>query len=92
MACADVSYGFGMIKNDVWLCCVVFVSLFLSANHRRAGNVVTNILAKELMQEDKPSSGKPSAKKLKSDDKVEPKLEEAESLEDLLEAATSRSN
>ncbi|XP_026050273.1 protein diaphanous homolog 1 isoform X2 [Astatotilapia calliptera] len=63
-----------------------------AANHRRAGNVVTNILAKELMQEDKPSLGKPSAKKLKSDDKVEPKLEEAESLEDLLESATSRSN
>lgn len=54
--------------------------------------MVTNILAKELMQEDKPSSSKPSAKKLKSDDKVEPKLEEAESLEDLLEAAASRSN
>lgn len=54
--------------------------------------MVTNILAKELMQEDKPSLGKPSAKKFKSDDKVEPKLEEAESLEDLLESATSRSN
>uniref|UniRef100_A0A669D9S6 Diaphanous related formin 1 n=1 Tax=Oreochromis niloticus TaxID=8128 RepID=A0A669D9S6_ORENI len=63
-----------------------------AANHRRAGNAVTNILAKELMQEDKPSSSKPSAKKLKSDDKVEPKLEGAESLEDLLEAAASRSS
>ncbi|XP_028444510.1 protein diaphanous homolog 1 isoform X1 [Perca flavescens] len=63
-----------------------------AANHRRAGHAVTNILAKELMQEDAPSSSKLPAKKKKSDEKVEPKLEGAESLEELLEATLSRSN
>lgn len=63
-----------------------------SANHRRAGHAVTNILARELMQEDTPSPSKVPTKKKKSDEKEEPQLEEAESLEDLLEAAPSRSN
>ncbi|KAG7230324.1 hypothetical protein INR49_024428 [Caranx melampygus] len=45
-----------------------------AANHRRAGHAVTNILAKELMQEDAPSSSKVPTKK-KSDEKEEPKLE-----------------
>ncbi|XP_056239543.1 protein diaphanous homolog 1 [Seriola aureovittata] len=62
-----------------------------AANHRRAGHAVTNILAKELMQEDTPSSSKLPAKK-KSDEKEEAKLEGAESLEELLEVAPSRSN
>ncbi|XP_035858563.1 protein diaphanous homolog 1 isoform X2 [Sander lucioperca] len=62
-----------------------------AANHRRAGHAVTNILAKELMQEDAPSSSKLPAKKKKSE-KEEPKLEGAESLEELLEATLSRSN
>ncbi|XP_028315683.1 protein diaphanous homolog 1 isoform X2 [Gouania willdenowi] len=61
-----------------------------AANHRRAGHAVTNILAKELMQEDTPSSSKIPAKKMKSE-KEEPKLEGAESLEELLESA-SRAN
>ncbi|GLD55492.1 protein diaphanous homolog 1 isoform X1, partial [Lates japonicus] len=34
-----------------------------AANHRRAGHAVTNILAKELMQEDTPSSSKVPTKK-----------------------------
>lgn len=68
------------------------VSFSLSANHRRAGNAVTNILAKELMQEGTPSSSKLPAKKSKSEEKEEPKLEGAESLEELLEVAPSRSN
>lgn len=63
-----------------------------AANHRRAGHAVTNLLAKELMQEDAPSSSKVPAKKKKSDEKEEPKLEGAESLEELLEVAPSRSN
>ncbi|XP_039975314.1 protein diaphanous homolog 1 isoform X2 [Xiphias gladius] len=63
-----------------------------AANHRRAGNAVTNILAKELMQEGTPSSSKLPAKKSKSEEKEEPKLEGAESLEELLEVAPSRSN
>ncbi|XP_013862753.1 protein diaphanous homolog 1 isoform X2 [Austrofundulus limnaeus] len=62
-----------------------------AANHRRAGQAVTNILAKELMQEDAPSSSKIPAKKAKSQ-KEEPTLEGAESLEELLDIAASRSN
>lgn len=67
------------------------MSFSFSANHRRAGHAVTNILARELMQEDAPSSKLP-AKKKKTDEKEEPLLEGAESLEELLEAASSRSN
>ncbi|XP_035504912.1 protein diaphanous homolog 1 isoform X1 [Scophthalmus maximus] len=63
-----------------------------AANHRRAGHAVTNILAKELMQEDAPSSSKVPTKKTKTEEKEEPKPEGAESLEDLLEAAPRRSN
>ncbi|XP_032383417.1 protein diaphanous homolog 1 isoform X1 [Etheostoma spectabile] len=63
-----------------------------AANHRRAGHAVTNILAKELMQEDAPSFSKLPAKKKQSEVKEEPNLEGAESLEELLEATLSRSN
>ncbi|AWP12021.1 Protein diaphanous -like 1 [Scophthalmus maximus] len=63
-----------------------------AANHRRAGHAVTNILAKELMQEDAPSSSKVPTKKTKTEEKEEPKPEGAESLEDLLEASPRRSN
>ncbi|KAM9741570.1 protein diaphanous homolog 1-like [Menidia menidia] len=59
-----------------------------AANHRRAGHAVTNILAKELMQEDTPSFSKGKAKS----EKEEPKQEGAESLEELLEASHSRSS
>ncbi|KAM6952969.1 protein diaphanous homolog 1 [Lycodopsis pacificus] len=62
-----------------------------AANHRRAGHAVTNILAKELMQEETPSSSKQPAKK-KSKEKEEPKPEGAESLEELLDATPSRSH
>ncbi|XP_038131636.1 protein diaphanous homolog 1-like isoform X1 [Cyprinodon tularosa] len=62
-----------------------------AANHRRAGHAVTNILAKELMQEDAPSSSKLPTKKAKTE-MEEPKHEGAESLEDLLEGVHSRSN
>ncbi|XP_042274121.1 protein diaphanous homolog 1-like isoform X2 [Thunnus maccoyii] len=63
-----------------------------AANHRRAGHAVTNILAKELMQEDTPSSSTVPAKKKKEEEKEEPKVEGAESLEELLDAAASRAN
>ncbi|XP_029297184.1 protein diaphanous homolog 1 isoform X2 [Cottoperca gobio] len=63
-----------------------------AANHRRAGHAVTNILAKELMQEDAPSSSKLPAKKKKTEEKEEPKPEGAQSLEELLETTLSRSN
>ncbi|KAG7517368.1 diaphanous-like 1 isoform X1 [Solea senegalensis] len=58
-----------------------------AANHRRAGHAVTNILAKELMQEDT-SSCKLPIKKTKMDEKEEPNVEGAESVE----VASSRSN
>ncbi|KAK5897073.1 hypothetical protein CesoFtcFv8_010168 [Champsocephalus esox] len=63
-----------------------------AANHRRAGHAVTSILAKELMQEDTPPSSQLLAKKKKLEEKEEPKLEGAESSEELLEATLSRSN
>uniref|UniRef100_A0A3P8VEC4 Diaphanous related formin 1 n=1 Tax=Cynoglossus semilaevis TaxID=244447 RepID=A0A3P8VEC4_CYNSE len=58
-----------------------------AANHRRAGHAVTNILAKELMQEEVVSSKVPT-KKTKLDEKEEPTVEDAESLE----VAALRSN
>ncbi|XP_055368335.1 protein diaphanous homolog 1 isoform X2 [Betta splendens] len=61
-----------------------------AANHRKAGHAVTNILARELMQEDTPSSKLP-AKKKKAEEKEDPILEGAESLDELLEASL-RSN
>ncbi|XP_065815133.1 protein diaphanous homolog 1 [Labrus bergylta] len=63
-----------------------------AANHRRAGHAVTNILAKELMQEESPQSSKVPAKKKTTEESEEPKLEGAESLEELLETAPTRSN
>lgn len=63
-----------------------------AANHRRAGHAVTNILAKELMQEDTPTPSKVPAKKKRPDDTEESNVESSESLEDLLEAAPARSN
>lgn len=53
---------------------------------------MTSILAKELMQEDAPTSSKIPAKKKRSEEKEEPKLEGAESLEELLDAVPTRSN
>ncbi|XP_041710043.1 protein diaphanous homolog 1 isoform X1 [Coregonus clupeaformis] len=61
--------------------------------NRRAGHAVTNILAKELMKEDTtPSFSKPLNKKTKAEQKEEPSIEGAGSLEDLLEENLSRSN
>lgn len=53
---------------------------------------MTNILAKELMQEGTSSSSHGATKKNKSEEKEEPVVEGAESLEELLDAAPSRSN
>lgn len=64
--------------------------LSLSANHRRAGHAVTNILAKELMKDESPASSKIATKKKTKEE--EPKLEGADSLEELLDAAASRSS
>lgn len=63
-----------------------------AANHRRAGHAVTNILAKELMQEDAPTPSKYPGKKKRLDDTEESNAESSESLEDLLEAGPTRSN
>ncbi|XP_067103416.1 protein diaphanous homolog 1 [Osmerus mordax] len=63
------------------------------AANRRAGNAVTAILAKELMQEDTPPSSKPPNKKSKqAEQKEQSPTEGAESLEDLLEDGPSRSH
>ncbi|CAL8330598.1 unnamed protein product, partial [Gadus morhua 'NCC'] len=59
-----------------------------AANHRRAGHAVTNLLAKELMQEDPQPAGL-GFKKIKRE---EPMLEGAGSLEDLLDENLSRAN
>ncbi|XP_075902918.1 protein diaphanous homolog 1 isoform X2 [Nelusetta ayraudi] len=61
-----------------------------AANHRRAGHAVTNILAKELMKDDSPAPSKVATKKKPKEE--EPKLEGADSLEELLDAAASRSS
>lgn len=61
-----------------------------AANHRRAGHAVTNILAKELMKDDSPVPSKIATKKKPKEE--EPKLEGADSLEELLDAAASRSS
>ncbi|XP_077433934.1 protein diaphanous homolog 1-like [Vanacampus margaritifer] len=63
-----------------------------AANHRRAGHALTNILAKELMQEDASSSSKVPIKKGKFDEKDEHKIEAGDSLEELLEATPTRSS
>lgn len=73
------------------MCLTHSASLSVLANHRRAGHAVTNILAKELMQEDT-SSSKIPLKKKKSEEKAESKVEGAESLEELLDTTASRSN
>ncbi|XP_036826236.1 protein diaphanous homolog 1 isoform X3 [Oncorhynchus mykiss] len=63
------------------------------AANRRAGHAVTNILAKELMQEDTaPRFSKPPNKNTKMAQMEEPSIEGAGSLEDLLEDSLSRSN
>uniref|UniRef100_A0A4W5MX49 DAD domain-containing protein n=1 Tax=Hucho hucho TaxID=62062 RepID=A0A4W5MX49_9TELE len=63
------------------------------AADRRAGHAVTNILAKELMQEDTlPRFSKPPNKKTKIAQKDEPSIKGAGSLEDLLEDSLSRSS
>lgn len=66
--------------------------IFFSANHRRAGHAVTNILAKELMQEDTPTSNRNLGNKKTKAEKEEPKLEGAEALEELMDVAPTRSN
>ncbi|CAM4617911.1 unnamed protein product [Leuciscus chuanchicus] len=62
-----------------------------AANNRRAGQAVTNLLAKELLQESAPSS---AAKKtrMNSEDRKESTPEDTGSLEDLLDDAPLRSN
>lgn len=72
---------------------MIWLDFFLSrsANHRRAGHAVTNILAKELMKDDSPAPGIAATKKPRVKQE-EPKLEGADSLEELLDAAASRSS
>ncbi|KTF78023.1 hypothetical protein cypCar_00033907, partial [Cyprinus carpio] len=63
-----------------------------AANNRRgAGHAVTNILAKELLQEDAPRSAKKKTQ-LETEDRKESSPEDTGSLEDLLDDAPLRSN
>ncbi|MGH0116646.1 UNVERIFIED_CONTAM: hypothetical protein FKN15_012241 [Acipenser sinensis] len=64
----------------------------INAANRRAGNAVTSLLAKELMQEDAISAAplkKKKEEKIKEKTMAEP---EQEALEDILEAAPARSS
>lgn len=79
-------------SEHLFNCPSFIISLSISANNRRgAGHAVTNILAKELLQEDAP----PSAKKknqLEAEDRKESSSADTDSLEDLLDDAPLRSN
>ncbi|KAJ3587659.1 hypothetical protein NHX12_011256 [Muraenolepis orangiensis] len=59
-----------------------------TANHRRAGHAVTNLLAKELLQEDTPPAGFAKKKKMEQGSL----LEGAGSLEELLDESLTRAN
>lgn len=59
-----------------------------AANHRRAGHAVTNLLAKELLQEDTPPAGFAKKKKMEQGSL----LEGAGSLEELLDESLTRAN
>ncbi|XP_072529478.1 protein diaphanous homolog 1 [Salminus brasiliensis] len=63
-----------------------------AANRRGAGHAVTNILAKELLQENTPSSSGAKKKRLESETRKAEPVEDTGSLEDLLEDIPSRSN
>ncbi|XP_076854558.1 protein diaphanous homolog 1-like [Brachyhypopomus gauderio] len=62
------------------------------ANRRRAGHAVTNILAKELLQEDTPSSAASKKKRLDTESRKAEPVEDMGSLEDLLDSALSHSS
>lgn len=69
-----------------------FSSLFRSGNRRGAGHAVTNILAKELLQED-PKAGVTAKKnRLDNESKKAESSEDTGSLEDLLDDAPLRSS
>ncbi|XP_076861935.1 protein diaphanous homolog 1-like isoform X2 [Brachyhypopomus gauderio] len=63
-----------------------------AANRRGAGHAVTNILAKELLQEDTPSSAASKKKRLDTESRKAEPVEDTGSLEDLLDSALSRSS
>ncbi len=73
-------------------CPLFIISLSISANNRRgAGHAVTNILAKELLQEDAPTGAKKKTR-LEAEDRKESSPSDTGSLEDLLDDAPLRSN
>ncbi|KAI5100671.1 protein diaphanous-like 1-like [Silurus meridionalis] len=63
-----------------------------AGNRRGAGNAVTNILAKELLQEDPKPSIITKKKRLDNESKKAESPEDTDSLEDLLDVAPPRSN
>lgn len=87
-ACTDVCVRPKSMAANV-LACFSFTRsprFFVSANHRRAGQAVTTILAKELTQGDEPRSSKPPKKVIKG-----LRLGSVESLEEFLDAASTLS-
>lgn len=76
----------------LWLTVYHFFSLFCSGNRRGAGHAVTNILAKELLQEDTKPSTTAKKHRLDNESKKADSAEDTSSLEDLLDDAPLRSN
>lgn len=77
----------------LWLTIYHFIShLFHSGNRRGAGHAVTNVLAKELLQEDAKPSATAKKTRLDSESKKTESPEDAGSLEDLLDDAPPRSS
>lgn len=76
----------------LWLTMYHFISLFRSGNRRGAGQAVTNILAKELLQEDPKPQAATKKTRLDNESKKAESAEDTGSLEDLLDDAPARSN
>ncbi len=79
-------------SGHLFNCHSFIISLSISANNRRgAGHAVTNILAKELLQEDAPTSAK-KKNRLEAEDRKESSSADTSSLEDLLDDGPLRSS
>lgn len=89
---SDLTELSSLLFEYLFNCPSFTIALSISANNRRgAGHAVTNILAKELLQEDAPRSAKKKTQ-LETEDRKESSPEDTGSLEDLLDDAPLRSN
>lgn len=86
------TYSFWGEVHVLWLPIDGFVPLFCLGNRRGAGHAVTNILAKELLQEDTKPSTTAKKNRLDSESKKAESVEDTGSLEDLLDDAPLRSS